>query len=167
MSLEKLSKFLVKAKINTYASSGEGGEKVLPDGSKEFEFREGKFKYRDRYFGFYPFIGEEIVWQDENSVWGMNYFGFILADDLTEKKLGSFLQKSLMQGYNDIIPVRGPREFSENNWTYKLSMDGNLSRFTGQEEILRDEKVVYRLFLHGGFIKKYEETSKTKTAENL
>ena len=51
MDVKQLSKFLVKAKINTYASSGEGGEKILPDGGKEFEFEEKEFKYRDRYFG--------------------------------------------------------------------------------------------------------------------
>jgi len=56
-----LNQFLVKAKINTYVLSGEGGEKILSDGSKEFEFKEGKFEYRDRYFGFNPFIGQEIV----------------------------------------------------------------------------------------------------------
>lgn len=59
MNTKQLSKFLVKAKINTYASSGEGGERIFPDGSKEFEEKE--FKYRDRYFGFNPFIGEEIA----------------------------------------------------------------------------------------------------------
>ena len=52
MNIKQLSKFLVKAKINTYASSGEGGEKTLSDGSKEFEFEEKELKYRDRYFGF-------------------------------------------------------------------------------------------------------------------
>jgi len=45
MDIKQLSKFLVKAKINTYASSGEGGEKLLPDESKEFEFEEKEFKY--------------------------------------------------------------------------------------------------------------------------
>ena len=30
MDIEQLSKFLVKAKINTYASSGKGGEKYFP-----------------------------------------------------------------------------------------------------------------------------------------
>ena len=64
MDIEQLSKFLVKAKINTYALSGENEEKVLFDESKEFEFEEKEFKYRDRYFGFDPFIGQEIVWQN-------------------------------------------------------------------------------------------------------
>lgn len=48
MDTKQLSKFLVEAKINTYASSGEGGEKILPDGSKELEFEKKEFKYRDR-----------------------------------------------------------------------------------------------------------------------
>ena len=39
MDIKQLTKFLAKAKINTYASSGEGGENLLPDGSKEFKFK--------------------------------------------------------------------------------------------------------------------------------
>jgi len=55
------TKFIIKAKQNTYAKSGEGGEEVLADGSKELVFKEKNFKYRDRYFGFNPFIGQEVV----------------------------------------------------------------------------------------------------------
>ena len=80
MDIEQLSKFLVKAKINTYASSGEGGEKILFDESKEFEFEEKEFKYRDRYFGFDPFIGQEIVWQNGKIIWGMNYYGKVVSE---------------------------------------------------------------------------------------
>lgn len=74
MNTKQLSKFLVKAKISTYASGGEEEEKVYSDGSKVFEFEEKEFKYRDRYFGYNPFIGEEIVWQNKKVVWGMNYY---------------------------------------------------------------------------------------------
>lgn len=87
----QLSKFLVKAKINTYASSGEGGEKILADGSKEFEFRERKFKYRDRYFGFDPFIGQEIVFQNKKIVWGMNYYGRVVSKVIPQKQVYQFL----------------------------------------------------------------------------
>ena len=59
--MKELSKFLIKAKINSYASGGEGSRRVLEDGGKEFVFEEGQLKYRDRYFGFSPFIGQEIV----------------------------------------------------------------------------------------------------------
>jgi len=57
----RLSEFLVKAKIATYASEGEASEIVLEDGAKELTFEDGKFKYRDRYYGFNPFVGEEIA----------------------------------------------------------------------------------------------------------
>ena len=87
MDIKQLSKFLVKAKINTYTSSGEGEEKILPDRSKEFEFKEKEFKYRDRYFGFNPFIGQEIVWQKEKVIWGMNYYGEIISEIVPVKKI--------------------------------------------------------------------------------
>ena len=48
MNINQLSKFLVRAKISTYASSGEGGENLLPDGNKEFEFKEKEFKFSKR-----------------------------------------------------------------------------------------------------------------------
>ena len=44
----ELRQFLVLAKISTYASEGEGGERMLADGSKELTFQKGGFKYRDR-----------------------------------------------------------------------------------------------------------------------
>lgn len=75
----QLSKFLVKAKISTYASSGEGGEKILEDKSKEFEFKEGILRYRDRYFGYNPFCGQEIVFQKDIPIWGMNYYGKVIS----------------------------------------------------------------------------------------
>jgi len=95
VDVKQLSKFLVKAKINTYASSGESGEKILPNGSKEFEFEEKEFKYRDRYFGYNPFIGEEIIWQSKKIVWGMNYYGEIVSKIIPTKEIYQSLQEAL------------------------------------------------------------------------
>lgn len=91
MNIKQFNKFLTKAKINTYASSGEGGEKILSDGSKEFEFKEKEFRYRDRYFGFNPFIGEEIIWENKKVVWGMNYYGEIISKIILVKRIYQFL----------------------------------------------------------------------------
>jgi len=117
MDIKQLSKFLVKAKINTYASSGEGGEKILPDGGKEFKFKERKFKYRDRYFGFNPFIGEEIVWQNEKIVWGMNYYGEIITKIFSAKDIYYFLQEALKRASED-KPFRGPDNFKKADFEY-------------------------------------------------
>ncbi|MBU4331496.1 hypothetical protein KKD20_00015 [Patescibacteria group bacterium] len=95
MDIKQLSKFLVKAKISTYASSGEGGEKLLPDGSKEFEFREEELKYRDRYFGFNPFVGQEVIFQNGKIVWGMNYYGKVVSKIIPPKQAYRFLQEAL------------------------------------------------------------------------
>ena len=151
MDIKQLSKFLVKAKINTYASSGEGGEKILPDGGKEFKFKERKFKYRDRYFGFNPFIGEEIVWQNEKMVWGMNYYGKITSETIPAKQIYQFLQETLKKITED-KPFRGPDNFKQGDFEYFNKVEGTLEDFKGNEKIFYKEQLVYKLNYNGGLI---------------
>lgn len=151
MDIKQLSKFLIKAKINTYASSGEGGEKILSDGSKEFEFEEKEFKYRDRYFGFNPFIGEEIVWQNEKIVWGMNYYGRIISKTIPVKQIYQFLQEALKKVTED-KPFRGPNNFEQGDFEYFNKSEGTLEDFEGEEKIFYKKQLVYKLNYNGGLI---------------
>jgi hypothetical protein len=151
MNIKQLSKFLVKAKISTYASSGEDGEKILPDRSKEFEFREGGFRYRDRYFGFNPFIGEEIVWQSEKIVWGMNYYGKIVSKIIPPKEIYQFLQEVLRK-ISKNKPFRGPDRLKKDNLKYFNKVKGTIEEFDGEEKIFYKGKLVYGLVYHGGII---------------
>jgi len=151
MNVKQLSKFLVKAKINTYASSGEGGEKILPDGGKEFEFEEKEFKYRDRYFGFNPFIGEEIVWQNEKMVWGMNYYGKITSETIPAKQIYQFLQETLKKITED-KPFRSPDNYKQGDFEYFNKVEGTLEDFKGNEKIFYKEQLVYKLNYNGGLI---------------
>ncbi|MFA4872153.1 MAG: DUF5680 domain-containing protein [Patescibacteria group bacterium] len=151
MDIKQLSKFLVKAKINAYASSGEGGEKVLPDGSKEFEFKKGEFRYRDRYFGYNPFIGQEIVWQKEKAIWGMNYYGEIISEITPAKNVYQFLQEALKK----IIvakPFRGPDNFKKGDFEYINKIKGTAEKFKGEEIIFYKKQPVYKLGCHGGLM---------------
>ena len=91
----KLQEFLVNAKVNTYASVGESSERNLEDGSKELIYKLGEWEYRDRYFGFNPFIGEEIVWENGETVWGMHYYGKVLSETLDVKEIYEFLKNAL------------------------------------------------------------------------
>ena len=152
MSTKQLSKFLVKAKINTYASSGERGEKVLSDESKELEFKEKEFKYRDRYFGYSSFIGEEIVWQNEKVIWGMNYYGEIVSEIIPAKQIYQFLQEALKKITED-KPFRGTDNFKENGFKYINKVEGTVEKFEGCEIIFYKEKLIYRLSYHGGAVK--------------
>lgn len=147
----ELNKFLVEAKINTYASSGEGGERNLEDGSKELTYENADRKYRDRYFGFSPFIGEEVVWEKEKAVWGMNYYGEILSKNIDPKELYIFLQKAMRQVKID-RPFRGPSKFEEGEWTYQDKSNGDIDSFSGLEIILFKGERIFELKYHGGFI---------------
>lgn len=149
----KINEFLVKAKINTYASSGEGGERKLEDGSKELVYEEGEWRYRDRYFGSNRFIGEEIVWQNGKVIWAMNYYGGTTTDGISEKEIYEFLKKALRQVEKD-RPFRGPLELVEGDWAYYDESEGMIDGFEGREKILYQKEPVYELKYHGGVVEK-------------
>jgi hypothetical protein len=144
-----LSKFLVKAKIATYASGGEANERVLEDGAKELTFESDGFRYRDRYYGFNPFFGEEIVWRYNNIVWSMNYFGKISSDVVPGKEVYRFLQSAMRQVKED-RPFRGPNNFKSGDFEYLDESTGDVNDFTGIEKILFKGQEIYRLDYHGG-----------------
>ena len=149
---EELTDFLNKANKHTYAADGPKSLSARLK-SEDFEYKNGNLAYHDTYFGERSFIGEEIVYKSEKPIWGMNYFGFILDNNFAEKEVYAFLKQSLMQEEIDIIPIRGPKSFELENWKYQNNPNGELSNFSGQEEILFRNKVVYRCFYHGGYIR--------------
>jgi hypothetical protein len=148
-----LSNFLVKAKTNTYASNGEGGERTLEDGAKELIYEQDEYKYRDRYFGSNFFIGEEIVWQNGKAVWGMNYYGKIVSDKVDNDRLYPFLKKALMLVKTD-RPFRGPDDFSDGDWKYHDESNGTVDKFDGTETIYFKKEKVFELKYHGGTVVK-------------
>jgi len=152
INLKELADFLNKANKHTYAADD---EKVEPTRlrSHDLEYQKGDLVYHDTYFGTGNFIGEEIVYKKEVPVWGANYFGFILDSRYTPKQIYDFLKKALMQEYNDLIPVRGPKMFRNGDWAYQNSADGKLDNFSGKEEILFNNKIIYRCLYHGGLVR--------------
>ncbi|HOX29958.1 MAG TPA: DUF5680 domain-containing protein [Candidatus Paceibacterota bacterium] len=147
----EINEFLVKAKINTYAASGEGGESVLADGCKELLYKEAEWNYRDRYFGFDPFIGEEIVFRDGQAVWGMNYYGRVISGIVEPRQIFCFLKKALRLVSED-RPFRGPAIFQEGDWSYANASKGEVDKFEGTETVSFNGKVVHELKYHGGNI---------------
>jgi len=146
----ELEQFLVKAKLSGYTNGGE--ESILADGCKEFTFQEGKFKYRDRYFGFNPFIGEEVVWEDHQLTWAMNYYGAVFNEIVPAGQVYAFLQRAMNQVKAD-RPFRGPSSLKENDYEYLDESQGTIEQFTGVERIFYQGHEVYRLDYHGGRVK--------------
>jgi len=146
----KLETFLVRAKVACYADGG-GEARVLDDGSKELTFQEGEFQYRDRYLGFDPFVGEEVVWHAGRVVWAMNYYGAAVEGSVPAGQVYQFLQKA-MGRVQEERPFRGPRSLVEGDWQYLDESEGDSGRFRGVERILYQGREVYRLDYHGGSV---------------
>jgi len=149
----ELNQFLVKAKINTYAKEGENNEIILENGSKSLSYKEDNFKYQDIYFGFNPFIGEEIVWENETLIWGMNYYGGIISKIVSTKEIYGFLRKALKKVEKE-MPFRGPKQFKEKEFEYINNYEGDIENFKGTEMIKYQRELVYQLEYRGGLIKK-------------
>jgi hypothetical protein len=147
-----LKDFLIEAKKNTYGAGGEEKEIKLDDGGKKFIFEKDGWKYEDKYFGFDPFVGEEIVWQNGKVVWVMNYCGKVLKDTASPKEIYAFLKKALLQP-DPLVPLRGPEKFEEGDFKYVNVGGGDLSLFQHVEVILYEGERVYELSCHGGMIK--------------
>lgn len=143
--------FLVEAKRNTYASKGEGGETKTRDGGRELNYTQGNLHYRDTYYGFDPFLGEETVVCDGKVVWGMNYIGHLLDKKASGDAVYRFLKKVLYLATEE-LPYRGPEYFSEDGWVYQNESKGTADWFLGNEHIVFEGKKVYELSYHGGTV---------------
>ncbi|MCK9292797.1 MAG: DUF5680 domain-containing protein [archaeon] len=144
--------FLVIAKKNTYASS-RLTDFLNKDGSKELVYEQDNYKYVDRYYGYNPFIGQEIVFENNNCIWGLNYFGEVLQSEIFEKEVYSFLKSALLKIENR-SPLRGPNYYKENNLEYFSQSLGDVNRFSGKEYVDYKGKTIYRGLFSGGIIRK-------------
>jgi hypothetical protein len=152
--LRQLAKFLVKAKIQTYA--GDGKEIVAQrPGFSELEFKEGDFEYRDSYSGFYQAPGQEVVRYKRKPIWVMAYSGGMEKKyhgdaDFSEKTF-SFLKQALML-IEELKPFRGPDYLKEGDYEYINKVDGDITNFRGQEQILYKRGKVFTQDYIGGLI---------------
>ena len=146
--------FLVKAKKGTYANGDASKSSSSRFLSKDYHYEDGNFTYHDTYFGGVKFMGEEVVYYNDNILWGMNYYGVTIDDNLTEEMMDKVLRLALMKvgEDKDIIPVRGPKEFINDDYLYTFNVYGNMENFVGTERIYKDDKLIYELKCHGGFI---------------
>ena len=147
--------FLIEAKKGTYANGT--AEKIESSrlGSKDYEYKKDNMLYHDTYFGGTNFIGEEVVYIDNKIYWAMNYYGVTLDENLGEEAMDNALRPALMQvGVSEnIIPVRGPREYKNGDFKYTFEVCGDLTNFSGIETIYKNDKKVYELKCNGGLIK--------------
>lgn len=153
--MNKIEEFLIEAKTQTYANMNAPKINSSRFNSKDYEYKKDNMIYHDTYFGGTRFIGEEVVYVDNNIYWGMNYYGVTLDESLGEEAMDNALRPALMMVGMDksVIPVRGPKEYINDNYKYTFEVDGNLENFIGIESVYKNNKKIYELKCSGGLIK--------------
>lgn len=152
--MQELERFLIEAKKQTYANASIKRTTSSRLNSVDYEYQNGDMLYHDTYFGTTNFIGEEVVYQDNKVLWAMNYHGTTIDDKISEEAMDKALRPALMLvGEEDIIPVRGPKEFINGEYRYTFEAEGSLANFNGLETIYKNDTKIYELRCSGGLIK--------------
>lgn len=150
-SAEELNAFVVRAKSATYVG-GRGQVDPGRTASHDLEYREGTLVYRDSYFGGTQFLGQETVHADGRPIWGMNYYGYLLAGSISAFTAGETIKASLTALYGEGRFLGGFRYETE-GLVYVDETEGDVERFRGVEHILgTGGERVYELHYHGGRI---------------
>jgi len=151
-SVEQLNDFIIRAKAATYVGDGAKTVPCRPK-SHDLRFTESDFVYLDSYFGGADFLGQEVVYYQDEPVWAMNYYGRILEPEhIRADEAGQIIKQSLSAMYQE-GRFLGGYEYVTENGTYFDTSQGELTSFTGQEWIVRENIRVYELVYHGGLIR--------------
>ena len=144
---KKTIAFLIRAKQATYA--GKGAETASSRvKSHDLAYREGEYMYYDTYLGGEKFAGEEALWVADIPYWSMNYAGRVTGGCFS----GYFLKEALLHVPED-EPYRGPREYTNGDYSYHCETEGSFDWFQGRESIDYQGKQIYECYFHGGLIK--------------
>lgn len=144
--------FLHAAKIATYASQGDEASvaPLLPD-SKQLEYSQGPYAYRDIYVGMLRFVGQEVVYFNGRAVWSMSYSGGLLpgVHKVDAPQIYRTLRAAL-SAVPAVLPLRGPESFEREDFSYACSTEGSIEHFHGREVVSRGSQLVYELRFSGG-----------------
>jgi hypothetical protein len=162
MKIKVLREFLIEANKKGYAA-GEGeieGRTVThnPDASTTIEIKIGNHRLLDHYYGGEPYAGQEVVFEDEKPQWSMVYYGKVVAD-VDAGGVYDILRSALSNPDSE-VPLRGPiGEYSVDGLIYRNQCKGDLTSFSGSEDIRREAsgEIVYDAHYIGGLVDQRKE----------
>jgi len=150
MKKERLRQFLLESNKAGYA----GGEKKKwikeADGSTTIPFEKGEWRSHDNFFGGEPYGGRTVVFHKDKPVWIMVYYGWV-AEGVETDPLYGVLRNALMRMPDD-YPFRGPKEYKEGEFIYANSWEGEVDRFSGEEQITQGDTLIYKANYIGGLV---------------
>ncbi len=152
LDLTALHDFIVSAKAAAYVGNGKKSLSYRPN-SHDLQVSKGDFAYLDSYFGGTDFIGQEVVYLNNEPVWAMNYYGRILEpENIDAAQAGSIIKESLSLLYQEKRFLGGFKQQTPKG-LYIDTSEGDVSSFKGIEHIEQGGLKVYELLYHGGLIK--------------
>ena len=147
INIDNLKEFLSQARRGSYAGNATPVENPRLLGSVQFSFQKGEYVYLDIYFqGNKNFVGQEIVYQNSKPIWGMSYMGNNIG-----KLETSFLKESLFK-LSEKCRFGQTCASEKREYKYTDRGQGDLSKFSGTEEVFISNKNIYTLNYQGGLI---------------
>jgi Domain of unknown function (DUF5680) len=150
--IPSLVQFVHAAKRATYAAEGDlASVTPLLAATKQLEYSDGSFLYRDLYAGMNFFVGQELVYESGRPVWSMAYAGGMTVDstDAAVAAVYGVLRVALLQT-PIALPLRGPGRLKKDQLEYACEVTGKFERFQGREVIRLAGSPVFELHFSGG-----------------
>ena len=151
MDEQSLIKFLRESKGKGYAAQDESSWIKDANGSTTIKYKSGDWSFQDNYFGGEPYGGRQIVFFKGKPVWINVYYGHVDEKIQNIKEVYSFLKKALLNPREE-VPLRGPEEFTEDNYQYRSFLSGNIKNFSLGERISLNGKEIYNATFYGGYV---------------
>lgn len=145
--MNEILDFLLTARTKTYAGNGGSVEPAL-SGSKQLEYTEGEYLYRDIYYvGEHDFLGIETIYFQNKPVWSMVYHGD--WNDITDEEVANFLPSALIANAQT-ARTNKKVEWTQDSYRYLCEGEGELENFHGLETVFKDGQSVHRVVYHSG-----------------
>ena len=117
-------------------------------GSKKMEFTSGTMRYENVFYGVKDFFGTETVWDGDEAVWGRNYIGQVLKDELD----ADFLHKMCVMALYDTQMPKAIYKATNDGKEYKRNIHGGWTFFRGHDVVYNRGFQVYDCYYQGGTI---------------
>ncbi len=105
------------------------------------------FDSKEKYLDTGKFAGEEALWIKKTPYWSMNYIGRVTGGPFS----GDFLKEALLHMPED-KPFRGPKAYSNGDYTCHCKIEGTFEWFHGKEILCYKGSQIYECINHGGLL---------------
>lgn len=150
MNIDDLRQFLIDSNKSGYAGGKEKKWIKESDGSTTIPFEKEEWRSHDNFYGGEPYGGRVVVFHKNMPVWMMVYYGWIV-EGVAANPIYAVLRNALMRMPEE-APFRGPKKFTDGEFTYSNVWHGDIERYSGEEQITQKKEVFYRAHYMGGLV---------------